>query len=160
MVERRRPVGRLQSLQCEVIELLGRLISERGPPGSWRSDNGLKFVSKAVKAIDAAAAETRDVPLREALESARTTLAACLSLNGTMVPQQAQPRKSRGSGGMQVDPDMLLQYVRKNPGQRGEQISSALGTTSDAMRPAMKRLIEAGHVKVKGERRATSYSAA
>lgn len=123
-----------------------------------KKDPALKHVSKAVKSIDAAAAETRDVPLRQALESARSTLAACLSLTGTVVPQQS--RKTRGTGGGSVDSESLLQYVRKNPGQRGEQISAALGTTSDAMRPVMKKLIESGQVKVKGERRATSYSAA
>ncbi|MCY2958921.1 MAG: hypothetical protein NTY35_02060 [Planctomycetota bacterium] len=122
-----------------------------------KKDPALKHVTKAVKAIDAAAAETRDVPLRQALESARSTLAACLSLTGTMVPQQV--RKSRSSGGASVGADSILQYVRKNPGQRGEQISTALGTTSDAMRPAMKKLIEEGQIKVKGQRRATSYTA-
>ncbi len=124
-----------------------------------KKDPALRHVTKAVKAIDAAAAETRDVPLRNALESARSTLAACLSLTGVVVPQQGG-RKSRSSTGESVEPETLLRYVRENPGQRGEQISVALGTTSDAMRPSMKKLIEAGKVKVKGQKRATSYTAA
>lgn len=123
-----------------------------------KKDPALKHVTKAVKAIDAAAAETRDVPLRQALESARSTLAACLSLTGTMVPQQARKRRGSG-GGASVDSNSLLHYVQKNPGQRGEQISAALGTTSDAMRPVMKELIESGRIKVRGQRRATSYTA-
>ncbi len=152
--KRRSETDRIAELEARIAQLKSRMEEKK-----VKKDPALKHVSKAVKAIDAAAAETRDVPLRQALESARSTLAACLSLTGTVVPQQA--RKTRGSGGGgSVDSEALLQYVRKNPGQRGEQISAALGTTSDAMRPVMKKLIESGQVKVKGERRATSYSAA
>lgn len=151
--KRRSETDRIAELEARIAQLKARMEEKK-----VTRDPALKHVSKAVKAIDAAAAETRDIPLRQALESARSTLAACLSLTGTVVPQQST-RKTRGSGGANVDSDALLSYVRKNPGQRGEQISSALGTTSDAMRPAMKKLIEAGQIKVKGERRATSYTA-
>jgi hypothetical protein len=155
--KRRSETDRIAELEARIANLKARMEEKK-----VKRDPALRHVTKAVKAIDAAAAETRDVPLRQALESARTTLAACLSLTGVVVPQQQQPsgRKARGSSsGGAVDTDSLLQYLRKNPGQRGEQISAALGTTSDAMRPVMKKLIEAGQVKVKGERRATSYTA-
>ena len=46
-----------------------------------------------------------------------------------------------------------------HPGQRGEQISAALGTDSTTMRPVMKRLIEERKVKTKGERRGMTYAA-
>ncbi len=150
--KRRSETDRIAELEARIAQLKSRMEEKK-----VKTDPALKHVKKAVKAIDAAAAETRDVPLRQALEAARSTLAACLTLTGTMVPQQG--RKNRGSGGSTVSADSLLHYVRQNPGQRGEQISAALGTTSDAMRPAMKQLIESGQVKVKGQRRATSYSA-
>ncbi len=154
--KRRSEADRIAELEARIHHLKARMEEKK-----VKKDPALKYVTKAVKAIDDAAAETRDVPLRQALESARSTLAACLSLTGVVMPQQQQSRRPRGSTtGTSVDPDALLQYVRKNPGQRGEQISAALGTTSDSMRPAMKKLIEAGDIKVKGERRATSYSAA
>lgn len=153
---RRSEADRIAELEARINHLKARMEEKK-----VKKDPALKYITKAVKAIDAAAAETRDVPTRQALESARSTLSACLSLTGVVVPQQQQARKARGpSSGSIVDADALLHYVRKNPGQRGEQISAALGTTSDAMRPAMKKLIEAGQVQVKGERRATSYSAA
>jgi len=151
--KRRSETDRIAELEARIAQLKSRMEEKK-----VKTDPALKYVKKAVKAIDAAAAETRDVPLRQALEAARSTLAACLTLTGTVVPQQA--RKSRGSGGASVSSESLLQYVRQHPGQRGEQISAALGTTSDAMRPAMKQLIESGRVRVQGQRRATSYSAA
>lgn len=150
--KRRSEADRIAELESRIAQLKARMDEKK-----VKKDPALRHVTKAVKAIDAAAAETRDVPLRNALESARSTLAACLSLTGVVVPQQSG-RKSRSiGGGAPVDSETLLRYVRENPGQRGEQISTALGTTSDAMRPTMKQLIEAGQVKVRGQRRATSY---
>ena len=51
----------------------------------------------------------------------------------------------------------MLAHVRKNPGQRGKQIAAELGTDTKALRGAMKRLIEAGQIKTKGERRGMRY---
>jgi hypothetical protein len=152
--KRRSEADRIAELESRIAHLKARMDEKK-----VKKDPALKHVAKAVMAIDLAAGETRDVPLRNALESARSILAACLSLTGVVVPQQA--RKSRSSGGSAgVDAETLLRYVRENPGRRGEQISTALGTTSDAMRPTMKQLIEDGRVKVSGQRRATSYSPA
>jgi hypothetical protein len=152
---RRSEADRIAELEARIAQLKARMEEKK-----VKKDPALRYVTKAVKSIDQAFAETRDVPLRQALESARTTLAACLSLTGVMVPQQQGGRRARTvSGSANVDQEALLQYVRKNPGQRGEQISAAMGTTSDGMRPVMKRLIEAGQIKVKGERRATTYTA-
>lgn len=51
----------------------------------------------------------------------------------------------------------LLAYVKANPGQRGEQIAEALGTDSKGIRGPMKKLIEDGVVRTKGERRGMRY---
>lgn len=47
----------------------------------------------------------------------------------------------------------LLAYVRSNSGQRGEQITDALGSDGATMRPVMNRLIEERRIKTKCERR-------
>ncbi len=54
---------------------------------------------------------------------------------------------------------MILGYVRKHPGQRGDRIAAALGTRADAMRPLMHKLIESGKVRTEGQRRGTKYHA-
>jgi len=56
--------------------------------------------------------------------------------------------------------DALLNYVRNNPGQRGEEIAAAMATDSGTIRPVMKRLIAAGKVATKGQRRGMTYSPA
>jgi hypothetical protein len=55
-------------------------------------------------------------------------------------------------------PDVLLTYLRANPGHRAEQIAAALAMNSRTLRPAMKRLIAAGQVRSEGQRRSTTYA--
>lgn len=54
----------------------------------------------------------------------------------------------------------LLTFVKKNPGQRGEQIAEALKTDVGTMRLPMKTLIAGKKVKTKGQRRGMTYFAA
>ena len=56
--------------------------------------------------------------------------------------------------------ESLLAYVKKNPGQRGEQIAAALKTDVGTMRAPMKILIAKKKVRTKGQRRGMTYSAA
>ena len=55
--------------------------------------------------------------------------------------------------------ETLLGYVKKNPGQRGEQIAKALRTDVGTMRLPMKTLIAAKKIKTKGQRRGMTYFA-
>lgn len=55
---------------------------------------------------------------------------------------------------------MLLDFVTKKPGQRGEQIAEALKTDVKTMRLPMLRLIDEKKIKTKGQRRGMTYFAA
>lgn len=53
----------------------------------------------------------------------------------------------------------LRSYVKKNPGQRIEQIATALKLDTKSLTRPMAKLLEAKEVKKKGQRRATTYTA-
>jgi len=128
-------------------------IKARAAAKAAKKDPTLRHIAKAIKAIDSATSATGDAATRSALGEARMTLSACLQLQGVPVPQNGRARSS-------LDPEAVLAYVRSNPGQRGEQIASSLGTDTKTLRGAMKRLIEQQKVRTKGERRGMQYFAA
>jgi hypothetical protein len=78
----------------------------------------------------------------------------------------ASPRAAIGgrSKGSKRDPkilaaltDKLGSFIKKNPGQRIEQIGKALGIATKELTLPIKKLILAKEVSTKGQRRATTY---
>lgn len=112
-----------------------------------------------MRSIDKAMAESGDIAMRMALGEARSTLSACLSLNGVVVAAGTKVRGRRVAGGGSVDEATLLTYVQNNPNSRGEQIAEALGTSTTSVRPVMQRLIADRKVKTRGQRRGMTYTA-
>jgi hypothetical protein len=55
--------------------------------------------------------------------------------------------------------ETLLAHVKKNPGQRGEQIAHTLRTDVKTMRLPMLKLIGTKKIKTKGQRRGMMYFA-
>ena len=56
--------------------------------------------------------------------------------------------------------EKLGAFIKKNPGQRIEQIGKALGTPTKEFALPVKKLIAAKKVSTKGQKRATTYYAA
>ena len=97
----------------------------------------LSFTMKAVKSIDAAMASTDDGAMRRALDEARSTLSACLALHGLSSQgggERASSGGRRSSETVEQMGETLLAHIKKNPGQRGEQIARALNTDTKTMR--------------------------
>lgn len=150
---RRTEHQRIADLEAKIAQLQRRAAQKK-----VKRDPTLKYINAAVKSIDKAMAETGDAATRTALDEARGTLSACLTLNGAAPSMRngvitPQARRSVGA----VNGDVLLEHVRKNPGQRGEEIAAALGTDTRTMRPAMHKLIGAAKVRTKGQRRGMTY---
>lgn len=138
-----------------VAELEARILAlkNRAARKAARRNPAVRHTSAAVKSIDKALAATEDNATRKALLEARTTLSACLQLDG--VTSSSAPRAAAAA----VSAEELLDYVKKNPNLRGEQIAAALGSDSRTIRPVMQKLIAARKVKTKGQRRAMTYQA-
>lgn len=145
----------IADLEAKIAQLQRRAAQKK-----VKRDPALKHINAAVKSIDKAMAETGDAATRTALDEARGTLAACLTLNGATARTDRgvinpQARRSHGA----VNGDAHLEHIRQNPGQRGEHIAAALGTDTTTMRPAMHKLIADKRVRTRGERRGMTYAA-
>jgi len=145
----------IADLEAKIAQLQRRAAQKK-----VKRDPALKHISAAVRSVEKAMAETGDAATRTALDEARSTLDACLTLNGaTSLTRRSvitpQARRSVGA----VSQDALLDHVRKNPGQRGEHIAVALGTDTKTMRLTMHKLIAEKKIKTSGERRGMTYAA-
>ena len=147
-----------RSLDQQISALQEKILAlrEREARKQAKADPAVRHAKSAVKAIDKALGLTADAGLKRSLAEARSYIASCLGMDGAViVPTRARRSAARTSEFSEA----ILAYVRSNPGQRGEQIASALGTDSTTMRPAMKRLIVAGMVSTEGARRGMTYAA-
>ena len=154
---RRSEEQRIADLEAKIAELKARAERKKA-----KRSPGLRHIVAALRSTDKALAESDDNATRRALDEARANLSACLALHGVAnksVPSLGGPRGRRSAADVERVGEKLLEYVRKHPGQRGEQIAAALGTDVTTMRRPMKALIEDGQVKTKGQRRGMQYFA-
>src|SRR5262245_47664993 len=116
-----------RGIDQRIAELEAKIaaIKEREAKKKAKADPALRLASAAVRSLDKALGATKDAVFRQAMSEARATLSACLALNGVRVGgKKSEVRRSAAE--IQDLPDVLLNYVRSNPGQRGEQIAAAL----------------------------------
>lgn len=148
---RRSPEQRIADLQAKI-----EAIKVKAERAKAKRDPSLRHMSAALKSVDKAMAESDDNATRKALEEVRATIAATLALNGVVGAKTTTAPRGRRTSSEDVG-DRLLAYVNAHPGQRGEEIAAALGTTTLAMRPSMKRLIEEREVRTEGKNRGMRY---
>lgn len=80
-------------------------------------------------------------------------------------PKAAPAARSRAKGAKRTAEELeaqsraFLAYVKKNPGQRVEQISKAIGVSTKDLALPVQKLLEDRSISKKGQRRATTYSA-
>lgn len=124
-----------------------------------KKDPSLRHIASALRSVEAALSQTEDSVTRGALGEARTTLAACLALNGGAPGKGVatlSPRSRRAAG--TVDAGQVLDYLGRRPGARSEEMANELGTDTAALRPILHRLRDEGRIRVEGKARATRYS--
>lgn len=151
---RRSPEQLIADLQAKI-----EAVKRRAAQQKVKKSPALRHMSAALKSIDKALGETNDAATRQALTEVRTTIAAALGINGAAVSSGVV----KPSGGRRSSQDVanlserLLDYVSQNPGQRGEEIASALDTDTATMRLPMRKLIADKKVKTQGEKRGMRY---
>jgi len=140
----------------------------RGDPGiiSTRMKQNQSMNSEIRDLVEAFAEELTAVVRRTALEQVHSALGGSVSdERRTRGPgrKASGPRAARGGGGKrsseQVDAfaAKIFDFVKKNPGLRGEQLSSAMKTDTKSLRLPMLKLIGDKKVKTKGQRRGMMY---
>jgi hypothetical protein len=80
-----------------------------------------------------------------------TAVAAASSKDGGRVRRSSEDLEKQSS--------LILAYIKKNPGQRAEQIGAALSLASREMMLPIAKLLEEKKLSKKGVKRATAYSA-
>jgi chromosome segregation ATPase len=148
-----------RSVDQKIADLQAKIASlkEREAQKQAKADPALKHAKAALKAVDKALAATEDAATTRTLNAARAILGECL---GIAKADSEIGRVRRSAGEISNLGDALLNYVRNNPGQRGEEIAAAMATDSVTIRPVMKKLIAAGKVATEGQRRGMTYSPA
>ena len=147
--------------QIKRLEAKIQTIKDRAERKKAKKNPSVKFMAMALRSIDKALNASDDAVLRKALDEARETVSSCLALcgvkkkgsRGTLTP------RARSSSGGQIDTGRLLAFMENNQGSRSEQISSALDTDANTLRPVLQQLIDDGKVRTEGQRRGRRYFA-
>jgi hypothetical protein len=119
--------------------------------------------------IDAFAAELTSMVRQAAFESLQSALGA----NGGAGPMTAAAttggrrgrrkgagrRGARAAGNVEAMASKVLTHLQSNDGQGVSEIARALGTSSDAVKPAITKLLEEKKLRKSGQRRGTRYHA-
>src|SRR5687768_8113830 len=105
---------RTRRSETQLIADLESRISALKARAAAKSNPALRHLEKALSSLEAAM--EADPGLRRKLSEAQAAMTDALGNSGIIVPARRA-----------VDADSILDYVAKNPGQRGEQIAAALG---------------------------------
>lgn len=139
----------IRDLQAE-IERIREAEKHKTSPARKQAKNALRALGKARDL----AAEEGDSDLEQVLAGAVEKLEAAL---GGTAGAGGGGRVRRSAADIAALSESILDFLTENPGSSIGEIGKALDATTVEVRGPLKDLLEAGHVRKKGERRATRY---
>ena len=151
--KRRSPEEMIKDLEDQITQVRARAQRRK-----VKVDPALRHVNAALSSIDKALDVSEDIATRQALDEARVTLSAILSLN-VAVPNTRSIRGAavRSRGGSQIQPQAVLEFIANHLGSRCEDIAAAIGADTKAMSPVLKNLKAGGKLRSEGHARGTRY---
>ena len=153
--KRRPPQQVIAALEAKIAGIRARAERQKA-----KKDPAMRHIAAAVRSIDKALAGSKDVATRQALDEARATLGAVLSLDGAAPRAGRSGRKAaRPPRESQVQPKAVLQYLTSHPGSRSADIAEAIGEDTKAVSRVLKTLRAEGRAKSKGQARGMRYFA-
>lgn len=145
--KRRSPEEMIQDLQAE-IERIREDAKAKASPAHKQVKAALRSLTKA----QSFAAEEGDADLEKAIERSIDALAA-----GTGRATSSSGRTRRSPEELEAFSAAIWDTLAERPGLSISALAAALETTSKDVRGPLKGLMDAGHVRKKGERRGTQY---
>lgn len=121
------------------------------------------IIQNFVEELSAALAEASHSAISEVLGGGVSTSSSSSGTTAKRGRPAKAAKKARGGKRSADELEQLTQslasYVKKNPGQRIEQISKAIGTSTKELALPAKKLIADKKLSTKGQKRATIYFA-
>jgi guanyl-specific ribonuclease Sa len=114
--------------------------------------------------IDTLLSDISQLVKSSALEAVSSALGGSSMASAAPARAAAAPRRrgrpgKRSSEDVQASADALLAYIKKNEGQRLEQIAKGMGMSSKELKLPVQKLFAAKAIKTKGKKRGTMYFA-
>lgn len=119
------------------------------------------FQNEMNRVVQGFVAQITDLARRAAIDTLESALRGGRGSKGASLGMG----RGRGKGIKRTSDELeglsekFVEYVRDNPGMRIEQINKQLGTSTKDLALPIRKLIAEGALKVKGQKRSTTYFA-
>lgn len=117
------------------------------------------FQTEMNRVVQGFVAQITDLARRAAIDTLESALKGGRGSKGLSLGRGRGKGIKRSSDDLEALSDKFVEYVRENPGMRIEQINKQLGTTTKDLALPIRKLIAEGALKVKGQKRSTTYFA-
>lgn len=118
------------------------------------------FQTEMNRVVQGFVAQITDLARRAAIDTLESALKGGRGKGGLSFSGRGRGKGiKRSSDELEAMSDKFVEFVKDNPGLRIEQINKQLGTSTKDLALPIRKLIAEGALKVKGQKRSTTYFA-